>query len=239
MNKLTGYLAERSKLFILSLGIALIIFITFIDYATKDYFILPFYMIPVVVVTWFAGRGMGIIAAFLAALAAIISDIVESPYHTGFSVHYWNGAIIFIFLAVVAYFLQKLVNTMRDLKESEANYHSIFELANDAMFIRDIKNYRIINVNAKACQMFGYSKDELMGLDLKHLIPDIGEYRYEKLKVIYDMASRGQPQLFEWVAKDKFEREFWVEISIKRAIIGRQYSLISITRDISDRKCVS
>jgi PAS domain S-box-containing protein len=223
----------------LSLGIVLIVLITLIDYLTKDYFILPFYIIPVAVVAWFAGRNMGIIAAFLSALTAIIADIIESPYHAGFPVHYWNGAVIFVFLAAVVYFLQKLVNTIQYLKESEANYHSIFESANDAIFVRDIKTYRIADVNTKACQMFGYSKDEMFGLDLKYLIPDTGEYRYENLKVLYDMASRGLPQLFEWVVKDKLEREFWVEISIKRAIIGRQYCLISITRDISDRKCVS
>lgn len=232
-------LSKLPKIVILSMAMTLIALITIIDYLSQDYFVLPFYIIPVALVTLFAGKPMGITAAFLAASGALIIDVIETPYHVAYTVHYWNGFMIFALFIIIVYFLQKLVDTMHELKESEQNYRSIFELANDAIFVRDIKSYRIIDVNDKACQMLGYSKDELIGLDLTNLIPDTGDYSYAKIKVLYDMASRGVPQLFEWKAKDKMEREFWVEISIKRAIIGRQYRLISITRDISDRKCVS
>ena len=236
MNKITDYFSRLPKLYTLLLGTVLIALITVIDYFTHDYFVLPFYIIPVGIVTLLAGRIMGIIAAFLAASVALVADVIETPFHVDYSVHYWNGFIIFSLLIVVVLVLQKLVDTMHDLKQSEENYHSIFELANDAIIVRDIKTYRVVDVNAKACQMFGYSKDEMIGLELRYLIPDSGDYSYKNFKPLYDTAARGAPQLFEWVVKDKMEREFWVEVSVKRAIIGRQYRIISIARDISDRK---
>lgn len=122
------------------------------------------------------------------------------------------------------------------LVASEANYRAIFESANDAIIIRDINTYQIIDANNKACEMFCYSKEELLTLGLGSLGAATAQYSTEKLKDIYDRAANGEPQLFEWLAKDKFGREFWIEINAKRAIIRGQYKLLYIARDITERK---
>lgn len=118
----------------------------------------------------------------------------------------------------------------------EDNYHTIFESANDAIIIRDIKTYKIIDANKKACEIFCYSKEEMKKLSLGSLSANSFHYPVEKLKSFYDKASNGEPQFFEWPAKDKFGREFWVEINVKRALIGGQYRLLYIARDITERK---
>jgi diguanylate cyclase (GGDEF)-like protein len=38
------------------------------------------------------------------------------------------------------------------------------------------------------------------------------------------------------LAKDRLNRTFWVEVSLKRAIIGDRYCLLALTRDITERK---
>jgi PAS domain S-box-containing protein len=48
------------------------------------------------------------------------------------------------------------------LKESEVKFRSIFESANDCFFYLD-KSGRIIDINQKAVQLFGRSKEELFG----------------------------------------------------------------------------
>lgn len=126
--------------------------------------------------------------------------------------------------------------TEKALKRSEENYRAIFELANDAMIIRDIKTYKITDANNKACEMFCYSEEEMKGLPLESFSVDFEGYSAEKLKIFYAMAAKGEPQLLEWLIKDKFGREFWVEVNIKRAIIGGRYQLLSIARDITERK---
>lgn len=122
------------------------------------------------------------------------------------------------------------------LRESEESYRTIFESANDAIVIRDINTYKILDANEKACEMTCYTKDEIIGLPLESLSANNTQYSTEKLKLYYEKASKGEPQFFEWLNKDKFGREFWVEINVKRAIIGGRYSLIYIARDITERR---
>ena len=131
---------------------------------------------------------------------------------------------------------QDLIGVEKALAESEASYRAIFELANDAIVIRDVNTYKIVDANNKACEIFCYHKEEMLGLGLKAIIAVSGRYPFKKLKEFYDKAAGGEPQLFEWVAKDRLGREFWVEVNVKRAIIGGQYRILSIARDITERK---
>ena len=50
------------------------------------------------------------------------------------------------------------------------------------------------------------------------------------------MRSRGEPQFFEWQAKDKTGRRFWVEVILKRTHIGGKDRVLGVVRDISLRK---
>lgn len=122
------------------------------------------------------------------------------------------------------------------LAVSEASYKSIFESANDAILIRDIKNYKVVDANSRACELFCYRKEEMMGQDLQTLIPGENPHTFENIWVHYDKAAQGEPQLFEQLVKDRIGRTFWVEISLKRAVVGEKYHLLAITRDITERK---
>lgn len=124
----------------------------------------------------------------------------------------------------------------RALAVSEASYRSVFESASDAILIRDIKNYKVVDVNNRACELFCYRKEEMIGLDLQALIPSDNPHTFDNIWLHYDKAAQGEPQLFEQLVKDRIGRTFWVEISLKRAIIGEKYHLLAITRDITERK---
>lgn len=125
------------------------------------------------------------------------------------------------------------------LKEVTGSYQAIFESANDAIIIRDVNTYKVVDANDKACRMFCCTKADMIGLPFGALGADSPQYPHERLKSFYDKAARGEQQLFEWPAKDKLGREFWVEVNMKRAIIGGQYRLLSISRDITERRQVS
>lgn len=125
------------------------------------------------------------------------------------------------------------------LDQSENNYRSIFELANDAIIVRDIEDYSITDANAKACEIFCYSKEEMGGLSFGSLSVMSETLTEEKLKEYYDKASAGEPQMFEWLSRDKFGREFWTDVNIKRAVIAGRSCILSIMRDITERKRAS
>jgi PAS domain S-box-containing protein len=119
---------------------------------------------------------------------------------------------------------------------SEENYKAIFESASDAIIIRDIKTYKVLDANTRACEMFCYGKKDMLGLPLQAMLAGNLPHRLRHDWDYYEKASRGEPQMFEVLAKDKMNRTFWVEVSLKRAIIGDKYCLLAITRDITERK---
>lgn len=123
-----------------------------------------------------------------------------------------------------------------ELKASEANYHAIFDVSYDAIFVHDIETGEILDVNRKMCEMYGYTPEEARLLNVDVLSADDPQYDQETaLKLIQD-AAMGKPQLFEWMAKHKSGRLFWIEVSLKRFVIGGKDRLLAVVRDISERK---
>ncbi|MGI5837717.1 MAG: PAS domain S-box protein, partial [Chloroflexota bacterium] len=131
----------------------------------------------------------------------------------------------------------ELERAREELKVSETNYRAIFEAANDAIYVHDIETGAMLDVNQRMLEMYGFSKDEVLNL------PPTDEYlagppfTAEKIvRLVRKAAESDEPILFEWLAKHKSGRLFWVEVSLKRAIIGGQPRLLAIVRDIDERK---
>src|SRR6266566_2374783 len=60
------------------------------------------------------------------------------------------------------------------LREKEEQYRSIFEATNDALFIMDLEDGHIIEANPAACNIYGYSYEEFIGLPPSAFIhPDV------------------------------------------------------------------
>lgn len=120
--------------------------------------------------------------------------------------------------------------------EPQKNYASIFEAANDGMAIHDLETGQVIDVNRKHTRMFGYTAGELRagGIDLI----STGEPPYtgaDALRMV-KRAAGGTPQFFEWQAKNKAGHYFWVEVSLKRAVIDGEDQMLAIVRDVTARK---
>ncbi|MDH3770775.1 MAG: PAS domain S-box protein, partial [Nitrospirota bacterium] len=57
----------------------------------------------------------------------------------------------------------------QSLKESVERFRKIFATSNDAIFVFDLQDDRILNVNSKACAIFEYSHEELLSLPFSAL----------------------------------------------------------------------
>jgi PAS domain S-box-containing protein len=124
-------------------------------------------------------------------------------------------------------------------KRSETNYREIFNVANDAILVHNIDTAELLDVNYKFCEMFGYTLEESRNLKVEKLYSNVPPYTKEigwqnfiKAKENIDAL----PPIFEWLAKDKAGRVFWIEVSIRKGVIGGKDSVLSIVRDISKRK---
>jgi PAS domain S-box-containing protein len=126
--------------------------------------------------------------------------------------------------------------TEEALRASEANYREIFESANDGIFVHDLESGKILSVNQKACEMFGYTREELVKLTVGDISTDVSAYDQKHVMRWIKKTAKEGPQLLEWIGKGKSGRTFWVEVNLKLAVIEGEQRLLAIIRDISERK---
>lgn len=123
-----------------------------------------------------------------------------------------------------------------ELRASEDNYRTIFDAVNDAIFVHDIRTGDILDINRKACEMYGYTSEEARWLNVEALSAGKAHYNQEFATQLINKAVMGEPQLFEWRAKNKSGILFWVEVNLKRVVIGGKFRLLAVVRDITERK---
>jgi PAS domain S-box-containing protein len=123
-----------------------------------------------------------------------------------------------------------------ELRASEANYRSVFNAANDAIFILDMKTGSLLDVNQRMCEMYGVSAEEIKSLTIGDLSSNEPPYTQEGALQWLQRAITGGPQLFEWHAKSKLGRLFWVEVNLKRGFLSGKDVLLAVLRDITERR---
>ena len=101
------------------------------------------------------------------------------------------------------------------LQQSEERYRTIYDSANDAIFIHDPDTGAILDVNQKMCEMYGFSREEARQIDVGVLSAGEPPYTIQDALGWIAKAAQGEPQLFEWKAKDKSGRLFWVEVKMR------------------------
>jgi len=130
----------------------------------------------------------------------------------------------------------RLKQAEKALKESEATYRAIFDTANDAIFVHDMETGDILDVNRKMCEMYGYTREEALQLNVEDISSNEPPYTQEDALRWIRKAVEGEPQIFEWRGKTKEGRLFWKEMNLKRATIAGEDRLLAIARDITERK---
>lgn len=124
-----------------------------------------------------------------------------------------------------------------ELEKSELKFKSLFELANDSIFLMDEEIF--IDCNQKTLDLFGCRKEDIIGKPPYEFSPTFQpDGRLSKVKALEKISEtlKGNPQRFEWRHK-KFNGElFDAEISLNKIILGQDVLIQAIVRDISARK---
>jgi diguanylate cyclase (GGDEF)-like protein/PAS domain S-box-containing protein len=122
------------------------------------------------------------------------------------------------------------------LRESEARFRTIFDSVRDAIFVQDCETGAIVDVNQRMCEMYGYSHEEALRMNVEELSSGIPPHTLKEANQWIAKALQGAPQTFEWRAKSRDGKLFWVDVTLRRARIGKQDRLLVSVRDISERK---
>ncbi|MGE5455346.1 MAG: PAS domain S-box protein [Methylocystaceae bacterium] len=120
-----------------------------------------------------------------------------------------------------------------------ADYREIFDQVNDALFIYNLNTASILNVNRRACLMFGYSREEMLELNAVDLaaeeVPYTGDNLYKWMKRV---ARDQRERVLEWKVRDRAGRVFWVEVLSKTTSFYGHLHLLAVMKDITQRKNV-
>ncbi|WP_158508988.1 hybrid sensor histidine kinase/response regulator [Gemmatirosa kalamazoonensis] len=122
------------------------------------------------------------------------------------------------------------------LRASEESYRAIFQGASDAMFLHDMTTGAVLEVNEAACELMGYSADELKTIGLEGLTDADAGYTTERAWGYATRALAGEPQRFEWLSRHKDGSPVWSEMTLRRVTIRGVDRILAMARGINDRK---
>ncbi len=132
--------------------------------------------------------------------------------------------------------IDRLKKASLQVTKSYEYFVTIFNSINDAVFIHDFPNGAIQDINQKACELFGYSHDELLQMDLGQLSSGKNDYTHEKALGLLERAVNEGPQVVEWYARNSQNQDFWVEANVCFANFGSTQKIVITIRDIQERK---
>lgn len=121
---------------------------------------------------------------------------------------------------------------LQELRESETKLRTLFDSANDAIFVLDLEG-NFIDINRTAHERLGYTKDEMLSMHISRLDPP-------------EFAAR-VPERFEKIIKHGyavFESAHYrkdgtimpVEVNTRTIDYGGRKVIFSLIRDITERK---
>jgi len=124
-------------------------------------------------------------------------------------------------------------HALEALQSSEEQFHALFEDSQDAIYITTVEG-KFIAVNPSALQLFGYTLEEMIGMNATELYTDVEDrQRFQE-----EIKSTGSVRNFEVTLqrKDGSRRECLLSSSQRVDSEGREVGYQGIIRDITAQK---
>ena len=134
--------------------------------------------------------------------------------------------------------VDRVASVLQDIterKQAERSlklFRALIDQSNDAVEVVDPETLRFLDVNEKACQDLGYSREELLAMTVFDINPNLNEFK--RTKVLERLLEAGYV-VMQGIHRRKDGSLFPVETSLRQVQLDRTY-VVAVSRDISDRK---
>ncbi len=262
MQKLLN-ITTRSQVITFTDGLIAVVLLGFADYFTgPDISFALFYLIPLSIVAWYAGRRSGLLLAVISVAVWMIADTALGTAYRNPLARYWNAAAKLGFFVVVVQLLVSFKSLYRHLgdlvkertvlleaeiaehkrtelalRESEERFRRLAEHAEDMIYRYRLWPTRGFEyVSSAAAAITGCTPEELYAdpdLGSRIVHPDDREQWQERF--VHAHISRS-PMIVRWVRKDgsiAWTEERDVPICNEA---GQVIAVEGIARDITEQK---
>ncbi len=118
------------------------------------------------------------------------------------------------------------------LKRSERDYRGLFEGAHDAILIFEPETETVLDVNRRACEVYGFERLEFVGMSLERISQDVPKGK----KHIQLTLEKGSYHRFQTVQYRKDGSRMLLEVNASVVDYMGQRVILSINRDVTERK---
>ena len=120
----------------------------------------------------------------------------------------------------------------QELRDSERRFRRLVDNAGDGFFLRTEQG-KILDVNRRACDSLGYTREELLSMTIMDVDETFGS---KNLAEYSNRPDADYPLTFEGAHRRKDGATFPVEIRLAPLDVNEQRLMLALVRDITDRK---
>ena len=133
--------------------------------------------------------------------------------------------------------IDRVACVLRDITEKKQSaqslrlFRALLDQSNDLVEVIDAETLQFLDVNERACQVLGYTRDELLSMSVFDLIPK-GEAGMKR--VVMNRLRAARSALLQTIHRRKDGSVFPVECSLSLIDMGRSY-VVAVSRDVTER----
>jgi PAS domain S-box-containing protein len=120
----------------------------------------------------------------------------------------------------------------RALERTSRDYRQIFENAHDPIIVFRPEDEQVLNVNRRACEIYGFTREEFLRISLASISVDVARGRQQ----VQETMQGGVYHNFESVQYRKDGSRMFLEINAATIEYEGRPAIISINRDVTERR---
>jgi PAS domain S-box-containing protein len=131
-----------------------------------------------------------------------------------------------------------IVEDVTERKRREREYEQIFDGVNDSIVVQDPETAQPLDANRTFLDRLGYdSVEEIRDAGFAALSATEEGFTTERAREICRrVAETGEPETGEWQQETKSGDRRWIEATVDAAEIGGEERILSLQRDVTERK---